>query len=148
MSTTTALKNLAYIPAFILAPTGVSTEAVFILFSIMMFDMVTGIIKSTIIYGPQEVTTNLAIAGLFKKLTLLGVPVMLAWGGEAIGINFIFLVKGTFSILVLYEIYSNIGNIISARKGKEVREYDALSELLTIIYSHLEKIIRSHTPKK
>lgn len=148
MEISTILKNLSYIPVFFIAPTGLSLEGVAILVGLMMFDLLTGILKSATIYGWSEITSNLFISGFVKKLMLICMVMMLGWGGQALMVDLNYLIKGTFSVLVLYEMYSNIGNIYSARVGKEVREFDAVAFILGKIHHHMEGIMKSHTIKK
>ena len=142
-STTTIfgfLKNLSYIPIFIL---GLPIESFAILTIFIVVDMVMGIAKSWTIHGRQSLTSRRFSIGLISKLSMLFVPLLFAAAGKGVGIDLTAIARGSLSLLIFSEGYSIIGNMISIRTGEETHEFDAVTFVLRKIQGFMMKYIKS-----
>lgn len=139
-ATTSTLKNLAYIPAFLL---GLSFEAWGILAVFMIVDTILGIIRSMTLYGAHSFTSRLLAHGVVSKCLVLFVPIILVWTGRGVGFDFLPVAKGTLSVLVLAEAYSILGHVQSIRTKKDIKEFDAVSMVLKGVRETLEKMLIS-----
>jgi len=138
MSIDGIIKNLTYIPVFIL---GLPIESFGILTAFIIGDMVTGIAKSWIINGKKSITSRRFAIGLLSKLSMLCVPLLVAAAGRGAGIDLTFLARGALSLLIFSEGYSIIGNMISIRTGKDTHEFDAVTHVLMTIQGFMLKYV-------
>jgi len=122
------LKNLGYIIAAIL---GVKYDAAFAFGSLMMMDVLTGVIASASCCGWKAITSRKLIFGVLSKLFLLFIPLSVALAAKVVGNDMSFIVSSSISILALGEAYSIIGNIYTIKSGKRVLEFDAVSLILS-----------------
>lgn len=132
-------KNATYIPAFVL---GLSTEAYGILGVLMLFDAITGIIRSGTVHGWRSITSHTAEVGLLAKLLLFLVPLILSLTAKGAGFDLHWVASGALTVLVLSEGYSILGNIHSTYLRQDVKEFDAINFLLTRLRDLLEKSIK------
>lgn len=132
------VKNLLYLPAFLL---GLDSQAVFILAALMLFDVITGVMRTYIVHGGHSIKSYRLAAGILSKVLILSVPLVLVWGGKGAGINFLPIAQGTLTVLVLAEVYSILGNIQSARLGKDVMEFDAVNFIIIRLRDWLEDMV-------
>ncbi|HBI17140.1 MAG TPA: hypothetical protein DDY52_03255 [Candidatus Moranbacteria bacterium] len=126
------IKNLLYIPAFLIAigipeQTSWSISALSIL---MIVDFATGILASYKIDGRNSITSRRMTMGAVAKALILLIPFVLILGAKGAGFNLNLVVQSILSMLVLSEVYSIIGNIQAFKTGKRIKEIDALSIIL------------------
>ena len=133
------IKNLAYIPAFII---GLDVRSYGILAVLMVLDTITGIIRAGVVHGWRSVNSHQASFGILSKLVMILVPIVLALAGEGVKINIIWVAQGALSMLILSETYSILGNIQSVRLRRDVVEFDAINFILQKIRLWLEYLIK------
>lgn len=139
ITTTAFIKNLGYIPAVLI---GLSLESYLILAVLMIIDTLFGIMRVFVIYGGHHIKSYKLVSGVVAKITVIGVPVMLAWAGRGSGIDLYPLAQGTLGVLILAEVYSILGSVYAIRIRKDVPEYDAVSAILRGLQKIIEKIIK------
>ncbi len=139
-----ALKNFAYIPAFIIG-LGINPEAVSILAAFMLIDIVLGVAHSAALHGGRSIRSRTLIHGIVSKFLVLMIPAILVYTGKGVGMNFVPLITATISVLILAEAYSMLGHIQSIRSGEDVIEFDAVSLVLKSIRNFIEKLLVSST---
>jgi hypothetical protein len=122
------LKNTGYIIAAIL---GVKYDAAVAFGSLMMMDVITGVIASVSCCGWRAITSRKLIFGVLSKLFLLFIPLSVALAAIITGNDMRFIVSSSISILTLGEAYSIIGNVYTIKSGKRVLEFDAVSLILS-----------------
>jgi toxin secretion/phage lysis holin len=133
---TELLRNLAYIPAFIL---GLSTISYSILALLMVIDTMTGVMKSFTIRGKRSITSQILGQGLVKKLSRILIPITLAVAGKGVGIDVSAIATGSLGLFILAEVYSILGNARAIQTGVEVHEFDALE----FVFSRLQDGIKT-----
>jgi len=63
-------RNLSYIPTFLVGLLGVNQEVITALTILMLIDILTGIIKSGVIYGWKSIRSSILSAGLIRFVPL------------------------------------------------------------------------------
>lgn len=134
------LKNSSYVVAFFL---GLNIQAVAILTVFLLLDIVTGVLKSVVIYGGRAFSSRSLSHGVLSKLLLITVPFILVWAGKGAGIDFTEFANNSLKVFILAEAYSILGNIYAIRIKKEVREFDAISWILENIRTVLLRLATS-----
>ena len=114
-------------------------EPILILCVIMSLDLITGVAKSLRIQ--RGITSRRWAVGVLGKLSLLGIPLVIALAAKALGGDFNWLVAWSVSMLILSETYSVIANIHATRSGKELPEWDVVSLMLKKIIELAEKAL-------
>lgn len=137
-------KNASYAVAFILSLEyfGFRPESIYVFATLMMIDVVTGVIRSSIVDGGKSIRSSTLQNGLLSKLLLMLVPFTIALAGKGVGFEMQGVAQGAVTILILSEAYSIVGNIHSALTRKPKQEYDAVALILSGIKSLLEKVAR------
>ncbi len=120
-------RNITYLVAFFAGLLGTNQEVIISLTFLMLIDIITGVTKSGVIYGWRSVRSSILSAGLISKLTVLLLPLIIAYTAKGLGINLSAMVSGSIYVLVLSEAYSALGNIQAIRTRKEVKEFDVVS---------------------
>ena len=138
ITTGAIIKHLGYIPAVIF---GLSTHSYAILALFIIIDTFTGVLRAGILHGWREVTSFKFTTGLISKLLVILIPMMIALAGKGTGINLTFLAQSAIGMLILAQFYSILGNIHAIKIRKDVREFDAVSWVITHIQSVVEKIL-------
>lgn len=145
ISTTAILKNLGYIPAFLL---GLSAESYLILAVLMLVDTLFGVIRVGVIYGGRQIKSYRLIAGMLSKLTVISLPILLVWAGRGAGLDLTKIAQATLGVLVLAELYSIVGSIYAIRIRKDVPEWDAVSWVIRRVQLMIEGIIKRDPSKQ
>ncbi len=140
VTSSVVVKNILYIPAFLL---GMEMHSFTILLVFIIVDMITGIWRVGVTKGGQEIKSAHAINGLVSKLLFALIPLVIAYSGKGIGVNLIDFAKGSLSVLILATAYSIIGNIYTIRTGEYVKEFDAVR----LILSAFRKLLDSSIPQ-
>lgn len=134
----TLVKNIAYIPA---AVAGISMESYVALALLLIVDIFTGIWRAVVTDGGQAITSWRALNGFFSKLLFLSVPIVVAFMGHGVGLDFSPMAKMALGVLTLGTGYSVIGNIYTIRTGERVAEYDVLRIILYQIQRILDRYV-------
>jgi len=138
VTTGTILKHLAYIPAVIF---GLSTHSYAILAFFILLDTFTGVLRAGILHGWREVTSFKFTTGLVSKLLIIFIPLMIALAGKGVGIDLTFLAQSAIGMLILAQFYSILGNIHAIKIRRDVKEFDAISWVISHIQTIVEKIL-------
>lgn len=135
------IKNLGYVAIFFASSAylGVNAETVMILSGLILMDVLTGVIKSFVVYGGPSLKSSRLASGVLAKLLLVLVPITLALAGKGVGMDVGALAQASISVLCLSESYSIIGNIHSIQTGQEKVEFDAIAFILRGLRSVLER---------
>lgn len=133
------VKNLLYIPAFLL---GLSLQSFTILAVFMLIDVLTGIVRTYVVNGGRSIKSSRLGAGILSKSCIILVPVLLVWSGEGTGINLLPIAQGTLSVLILAELYSILGNVQSIRLKRDIMEFDAVNFIILKLRDYLESFIK------
>ena len=104
---------------------GLDKEAYAIYSILLVIDLFTGWIKAGKL-GIARTSVRLKY-GVLTKLMLLLMPIVLALGAKAVGLEFKTILDVCITILVLSEVYSIIGNMYTIKSGEELPEYDAVA---------------------
>ncbi len=147
MGTTTfvTIKNLLYVPAFLI---GLSPEGYAILATLMCIDTLTGMVRSYVVHGGTSIKSYKLGIGVLSKLCIIGVPLLVVWAGRGSGIDLLVIARGALSMLVLSETYSILGNLQSIKQRKDVMEFDAVNFILKRMRSALEALIKDQHETK
>jgi phage-related holin len=130
--TVTWIKNFLYLPAFLIA-IGIPEQAswsIVVLTTLMVVDFATGILTSYEIDGREAITSRKMTMGAIAKALILLVPFVLILTARGIGVDILFFVQGSISMLVLAETYSIMGNVYAFKTGQRTKEIDAVSFVL------------------
>lgn len=143
-------KNIAiwlYPPImFIFNYTWVNREVFTILSILMMLDMVTGVAKTIVLWWKP--TSERFIIGLISKCLLLLVPMVIGLIAKgAFQIDITMFVRWVLWALVLAEWYSVLQNIVSTVQKKEIKEYDAMTLVLTTILERVQDMLTNLAKK-
>ena len=138
ITTGTILKHLAYIPAVIF---GLSTHSYAILAFFILLDTFTGVLRAGILHGWREVTSFKFTTGLVSKLLIIFIPLMIALAGKGVGMDLTFVAQSAIGMLILAQFYSILGNIHAIKIRKDVKEFDAVSWVISHVQSIVEKML-------
>ena len=138
ITTGAVLKHLGYIPAIMF---GVSTDSYAILAFFILLDTLTGVLRAGILHGWREVTSFKFTTGLISKLLVIFIPLMIALAGKGVGLNLTILAQSAIGMLILAQFYSILGNIHAIKIRKDVKEFDAVSWVITHIQEVVEKLL-------
>ena len=138
MKTLITLKNLIYIPILFV---GLPIENYSILFYLMVFDIITGLIASYVIRGKHSLKSHVFTVGILSKLLIMLIPLVIALVAKGIDIDIVWFASHALSLFILSEGYSIIGNIISIRQRKYIAEFDAISWVLNFLRKGLLKFM-------
>lgn len=138
-------KNLGYLGAIFL---GLSLDSYLILGIFMLLDTILGVARVGVVHGWREVKSYRLTSGIVSKLTIILVPLLIAYTGKGIGMDLHHIATSALSVLILAHAYSIFGNIHSIRLRKDVYEFDAVSWVLTQIQVVIEKLIKQGAPGK
>lgn len=145
LSIWSVVKNVGYACVFFI---GLDAQSYFILALFMVLDTFLGIIRVVIVHGGQAVRSYRLVSGLMAKLAIILVPLIIAYTGKGIGMDFHLLAVWSLNLLILAQAYSILGNINSIYVRKDVYEFDAVSWVLTKIQGTLEKLLRQGASDK
>ena len=135
----TIIKHIGYIPAIVF---GLSTHSYAILALFILVDTFTGVLRAGVLHGWREVTSFKFTTGLISKLLVIIIPIMIALCGKGVGLDLTFVAQSSIGMLILAQFYSILGNIHAIKIRKDVREFDAVSWVITHLQSVVEKILK------
>lgn len=119
----------------------IPNEQVSILWILMFIDFLSGILKQYTL-DPLKIESSRAKLGLLKKIGLLLALLSIALAFRSVDIIEKHYIKSIFAIVIMAETYSIIQNIYTARTGKIVKEFDAISLVLEYIWKFFEKHLK------
>ncbi len=142
-TTTAVVKNAGYVILFMLSAEylGLTPTSLVILSTLIVADVVTGILKSGTIFGWVSIKSSILQRGLIAKCLLMVAPLSLALAGKGVGISSSVLAQSVLNLLILSETYSIIGNIIAVRTGEDKVEFDAVAFVLSKVKEALKRVI-------
>lgn len=126
---TTKLCSYICLPA-ILHYLGLDADVILILAILLVLDVVTGLLRVAVT-EPQKLSSRIGIIGVLSKLLVILVPLLLGLAGKGIGYDLKPMIHVSLSVLVVYEVWSILGNIVQIRtKDVTLNEFDAVSALI------------------
>jgi phage-related holin len=146
ITTTTVIKHCTYIFAGLtgaITYIGINPKAIYILAILMVIDVTTGITKAIVVHGKRSYRTMKLTAGVIAKLMILLIPLVLALTGHGVGVNLLFLVSASITILIFSETSSILGNIHAISKKRDTDEFDAVALIVAIFRGVVERYLES-----
>lgn len=137
----TLIKNSSYAVGFVVASNflGFAPQEGSILLTLMVIDVVTGVVRSCILHGGPSIRSSIGTRGVLAKILTLTGLITLAITFKGIGYSATAAIQGIVTVFILAESYSILGNIHSSLTLKEKKEYDAVAFLVGIVRRMLEK---------
>lgn len=125
----------------------IDTDVVHILIYLMLIDTLSGVLKSFIL--GKGFDFKVLFFGICSKLLILLIPMVVALVGKGISKNYDFtiILNCILKILVVSEGLSTITNFYVIKTKKDVKNFDAITLLLSAIRNLLMKIITSTVKK-
>lgn len=96
---------------------------------LMVIDTASSLVKHLRI-DKNKITSKAMKDGLFKKIVMLILPVVITIALKTVGVATTGIVTAYFSILILAEAYSAVSNLHCAYVREDKMEYDAFSALI------------------
>lgn len=118
----------------------VETDLLIALSTLMILDWITGMWKAHKLNIP--ITSKRSNKGLLEKSVLLFIPLVIAYVAQVIGVPLGITIKTIFSMLVVAELYSFIGNCYCVYTGENQKEYDAVTAVLMYIKKAVMKLLK------
>lgn len=113
-------------------------SSLFVGLSIMMvLDWITGVFKSRSL--GITISSKRAERGILEKSALLIIPLSIAYVAKIINIPLGVTIKTMFSLLIVAELYSIIGNCYCIYTGEDHKEYDAVTAVLKYVRNAIRK---------
>jgi phage-related holin len=125
---------------------GVKNDIVLTLTTLMIADWLTGILKAHQL--EIELTSKKSNKGLIEKLMLLIIPVSIGIVFKVINIPIGITVQTVFSLLIVTELYSLIGNCYCVYTKEDIKEYDAVSAAIRWIRKVIFTALKSFFNEK
>ncbi|WP_119792026.1 phage holin family protein [Flavobacterium anhuiense] len=136
------LKGVLY-GAFIFL--NISVDVVKILLILMFIDTFFGVVKSLKLN--ISISFKRLLLGLVSKAVCLLIPVVLALAAKGLGYNMKVLPDTIIKILVVAEVFSIVTSFYVIRTGKEPKDVDIITMLLTSIRKGLMSVVSSFLKK-
>ena len=139
-------KNTSYVLVFVASSQylGLVPESVAILAGLIVLDIVTGIIKSGILYGWRSIRSSRLASGTLSKMLLILIPASLAFAGKGINVDLSLIAQSSITVLVLSQAYSIIGNIHAVQTRTEKNEFDAVAFIMRSLRDVLERFMEKN----
>lgn len=139
------IKNASYLGAFLI---GLSQESYTILVAFMILDTILGVCRVYVVHGGHAIKSYRLVSGLMAKLTMLMVPLLIAYLGKGVGMELTVLAVWSLNLLIFSHFYSILGNIHSIYLRRDTYEFDAISYVLTKIQLVFERFLKAGAPTK
>jgi phage-related holin len=134
--------NFLYIPLVLFI--NQFAEQIMILTMFMVIDFTSGLGKSYVMH--EKFSLHRALAGVLTKLFTICIPFLLHFTSNGVG-EYADQVKNLisygFSVLIIIEVYSILGNIYAIRTGTELEDKDLLSWFILNIRKFFETFIKT-----
>lgn len=121
-------------------------EQLLILISLMIFDFITGIMKSRRLQ--KKISRYKLETGFYMKLGTLLLPFLFVITAKGVGYEIEALISFSIGIFIVIEFYSIIGNIYTLRTGSELEDKDFLSFALLSVRAKTEQEIEQRLKDK
>lgn len=143
-ATMVIVKHMGYVLAFIAGSQylGLLPESILVLTLFIIFDIVSGILKTMSLHGGSAIKSSIFERGVLAKLLVICIPLNLALTGKGIGLDLHTIAQGTITVLIFSELYSILGNFYAIRTGQERVEFDAVAALIGKIKLLLKAVIQ------
>ena len=136
------IKYILYLSSMVLIDDlGISPLKIKILAILMVFDIITGILKAYFTKGGNSIRSKALYAGICAKLLIILLPIVVQLCAKGIGVDMSFLVSGLFNWLIIAETYSFITNVRSIKERKNLKEYDAFTIILKVTGDYFLKFL-------
>ena len=119
---------------------GIKTGVVKILFILMLFDSVLGILKSWRL--GVKFSFKVLAWGIVTKLSILIIPMIVALMGKALEFDFSNFIIIIVDIIIVHEGISCITNIYSIRIKRQIENTDYISMMLGVIKNIFSGLIK------
>lgn len=119
---------------------GVEKVLVYTLTGLMMADWVTGILKAWKL--GYSITSKRSNKGIIEKLCLLIIPIAIAVTLKAVNVPIGITIRSCFTLLLIAELYSLVGNCYCIYSGNEEKEWDAVSAVLKFIRNTISTFLK------
>jgi phage-related holin len=125
----------------------IDTDVVQVLCWLMFIDTFSGIIKSFVL--EKRFDFKILFFGICSKLLILLIPMVIALVGKGISKTYDFtpILDAVLKILVVSEGLSIITNLYVVRTKKDVKNFDAVTLILSHIRKWMQKIIEKTIDK-
>lgn len=120
---------------------GVRHDIVMTLTILMVADYFSGIIKAWKLN--IDVTSKRSNKGIIEKITLLAIPFSMGLVFKVVHIPIGITIQTVFTLLIVAELYSFIGNCYCIYTGKDIKEFDAVTYMLRFLKDVLLKFLRN-----
>jgi len=117
----------------------IEAEPILILTVLMLLDTLFGIVKTFKIDNTQFKFKKL-ITGFLSKIVMLALPMVVALIGKGLGYELTIFVGITIKLFIVSEGISIFSNAISIKTGKEVEDFDIITQALKAIREKLIKL--------
>lgn len=115
--------------------------------TILMFaDWVTGLLKAWKL--KIDITSKRSNKGVIEKICLLAIPIAIAFTFKTVGIEMSMTIKSAFTMLIVAELYSLVGNCYCIYTGVDEKEFDAVTAVLKFIRGSVFKVLRNFMKDK
>lgn len=139
------IKALVYIVFGIyswLEVSGINAYATFVLFGLMVLDMILGIGKARVVKSLPNPTSKVAKKGILAKTVIFTIPVIagLVWSlFDKVGA--LKIVNLLIVSLAVAEGYSNIGNAYTIYTGEVMTEFDAITYIFKKLAEKIKQLL-------
>jgi hypothetical protein len=138
------LKNLSYVGAFLagIEWLGFNPQTLLLLGILMGIDIVTALFRVSKNEGGSAIKSSAFREGLTSKFLLFSGLFAIAITTKGVGFDLRLFAQGTISVIMLFELYSILGNIHSWRTGKPKVEFDVMSVLLRKLRDLIDSAVK------
>ena len=119
---------------------GVRQDIVLTLTILMIADYISGIVKAWKLKIP--ITSKKSNKGLIEKIAMLAIPVSIGAVLKVINIPIGVTIQSIFSLLIVAELYSFIGNCYCIYTREDTKEFDAVTAVLKYIRQAVLNLIK------
>lgn len=100
---------------------GVDVNTLNILATLLIFDIITGVVRTGVIDGVRAIKSKTWIVGVINKGLIFMLPPLFGYVRTWLGFDPHFMTGSFIMVLCLYEFYSILGNLLSIRKGEHIK---------------------------
>ncbi len=125
---------------------GIETSLLYTLTGLMVADWITGILKAWKLGLP--ITSKRSNKGIIEKVCLLVIPIAIAFTLKGVNIEMNLTIRAAFTMLIVAELYSLVGNCYCIYTGADEKEYDAVTAVLKFIRAGIFKVLRNFMKDK
>lgn len=120
---------------------GIRKDIVITLTVLMVADYFSGIIKAWKL--KDEITSKKSNKGIIEKITLLAIPFAMGIVFKVVNIPIGITIQSVFSLLIVAELYSFIGNCYCIYSGTNTKEFDAVTYIIKFLKEMILKFLKN-----